>query len=217
MTQFKGAIFDLDGTLLDSMEVWDTVGDRFLMGRGITPPSDLRQILKPMSLEQAVSYLKEKYCLEDSVEQLMQEANDLVEEDYRYHIPLKPTALAFLKELHQKKIALCIATATDRYLVEAALQRLEIDHYFSGIITCTEVGVGKEQPDIYFRALSILGTSQADTVVFEDALHAVKTAVSAGFSVAAVYDQSAQKETPLIQAIATWHLHSYHDFWRCFK
>ncbi|MGI6499173.1 MAG: HAD family hydrolase [Oscillospiraceae bacterium] len=210
---FKGAIFDLDGTLLDSMGVWDTVGDRFLMRRGITPPSDLRQILKPLGLEQAVVYLKRRYGFADSVSQLMQEANDLVEQDYRHHILLKPSVLPFLESLRKRQVSLCIATATDRHLVETALNRLGIDHYFPRLITCTEAGAGKDQPDIYFQALSLLGTTQADTIVFEDSLHAIQTAVAAGFLVAGVFDPSAKKDADAIRTAATWYLHSYPDFW----
>ena len=214
--QVKGAIFDLDGTLLDSMGVWDTVGDRFLIQRGIAPPPQLRRTLKPMRLTEAIAYLKERYQLKEPISQLMQEATALIEPDYRHNILLKPTALPFLETLAAYKIPLCIATATDRPLAEAAIRRLKIDHYFSDLITCTEVGIGKDRPDIYFHALSLLGTAQDETIVFEDARHAVETAAAAGFHVAAVYDPSAKTDAAAIQKAADWYLPTYDAFWTYF-
>ena len=212
----QGAIFDLDGTLLDSMDVWETLGDRFLIQRGVVPPPNLRSVLKPMRLAQAIAYLKQQYGLPEPIPQLIREATALIEPDYQHHIPLKPTALPFLEGLRARNIPLYIATATDRPLVEAAMRRLHIDHYFSGLITCSEVGAGKDRPDVFLRALSLLGTTQAETIVFEDALHAVETATSAGFRVAAVYDPSAQTDADAIRALADWYLPDFDAFWSYF-
>ncbi|MEM1485788.1 HAD family phosphatase [Oscillospiraceae bacterium PP1C4] len=207
----KGAIFDLDGTLLDSMHVWDNIGEEYLAAKGVTPPPDLRFRLKTMSLLQTAKYVRGELGVTDSCEEIMGEINRMVEDKYLYEVPLKPYAAEFLQELKDAGVRICIASACDPYLGKAALQRLSILSYFSDIITCAEVGSGKDEPEIFEHALARLGTEKSQTVVFEDALHAIETAVKAGFRVVAINDPSTADESDKIQMLAEQSIHSFKE------
>jgi len=210
--KLKGAIFDFDGTLLDSMKIWLTLGEKYIISKGLTPISGLYEELKPLSLVEAAQYFQKEYGIQSNEETIISEINTLIENEYRNTLLLKQSAEAFLEKLKRAKVKMCIATAMERPLVEAALSRLKIADYFCGIITCGETGLGKDSPEIFRQALDLLHTSKDDTVVFEDALHAIETAKSAGFLVAAVYDESAKRDQAKIKAAADWHLNSF-DEW----
>ena len=207
----KGAIFDLDGTLLDSMGIWETIGDEYLLMKGCKPLPNLWEKLKALSMLQTAVYFKEEYGLQDSVEDICSQVNAMIEYKYSMEIQFKPTALSFIKKLDRLGVRMCIATATDRHLTEAALQRLDALEYFCGIVTCTEVGCGKDRPLIYERALELLKTEKDNTIVFEDALHGVETAKKAGFRAAGVYDASADGDREQIQRIANWYIRSFEE------
>lgn len=106
---------------------------------------------------------------------------------------------------------MCIATASERELVEAALKRLGMESYFEGILTCSELHTGKDTPEIYYKGMALLGTNQEDTLIYEDALHAIETAVQAGFTVIGVYDDSAKKEQALIRTLANRYITSFEE------
>ena len=186
--RIRGAIFDVDGTLLDSMFIWDTIGEAYLRSIGYQPKENLNETFKNMSLHQAARYYQTEYGVTRSIDEIMDGVNAMLERYYRFEVPLKPGVAELLERLRQSGVKLCIATATDRHLVEAALDRCGVLSCFGEIFTCNEVGHGKDEPDIFEEALRFLGTEKAETVVFDDALYAVRTAKEAGFPVAAVYD-----------------------------
>ena len=186
--RIRGAIFDVDGTLLDSMFIWDTIGETYLRSIGYQPKENLNETFKNMSLRQAARYYQTEYGVTLSIDQIMDGVNAMLERYYRFEVPLKPGAAELLERRRQDGVKLCIATATDRHLVEAALDRCGVLSCFGEIFTCNEVGHGKDEPDIFEAALRFLGTRREETLVFDDALYAVRTAKEAGFLVAAVYD-----------------------------
>ena len=186
--RIRGAIFDVDGTLLDSMFIWDTIGETYLRSIGYQPKENLNETFKNMSLHQAACYYQTEYGVTLSIDQIMDGVNAMLERYYRFEVPLKPGVAELLERLRQDGVRLCIATATDRHLVEAALDRCGVLSCFGEIFTCNEVGHGKDEPDIFEVALRFLGTRREETLVFDDALYAVRTAKEAGFPVAAVYD-----------------------------
>jgi HAD superfamily hydrolase (TIGR01509 family) len=188
----NGVIFDLDGTLLDSMDVWDHFGSDFLRQKGIEPTEGLDETLLPMMITRAAEVLVDAYPLAASPGELVDEINRMIEGKYRHEVLMKPHVQPFLKALRAKGVKMCVATLTDRYLVEAALGRLEIAGYFDFILTCTEVGFGKDRPDIFEQALARLGTGRRETFVFEDSVHAAETAKAAGFPVIGVCDRFSQ-------------------------
>ena len=212
----QGVIFDLDGTLFDSMFIWDTAGEVYLRSIGREPEADLQKVLKPMSLLQSAQYIREKYNIPLSVEDIMDGVNRTVEGFYFYTVEPKPGVIDFMEELHRRNIKMCIATATDRYQVEAALQRCKMRHFFSEIFTCTEVGSGKDRPDIFRKAMEHLQTDRSNTAVVEDAYHAAFTAKQDGFMVVGVYDSHESRQQELLQ-LADVFLPDYlhlNNFWK---
>lgn len=206
----KGAIFDFDGTLFDSMFIWEQAGEMYLRAVGKTPEEDLKSALKPMSLRQSAEYLKERYALPMSAAEIMDGINRTVEEFYFHTVLPKPGAPELLAELSRRGVRMCIATATDRYQAEAALERCGLRRYFSEIFTCTEIGSGKDDPLIFRRAMEHLGTDRESTLVFEDAWHAICTAKGDGFMVAAVYDPHEDMQSS-IRNIADVYLTDFSD------
>ncbi len=212
----RGAIFDVDGTLLDSMHIWDTIGEDYLRSLGYEPRENLNETFKSMSLYQAACYYITEYGVPMSAEEIMDGVNTVIEHYYRDEVLPKPGVARFLQELEDQGVKMCIATATDQHLVAAALERCGIGRYFSGIFTCNGVGHGKDEPVIYREALKLLGTDRAHTVVFEDALYALKTAKGDGFLTAAVYDSHEKNQTE-IRALADIALNDFEDsgeFWK---
>ncbi len=207
----QGAIFDVDGTLLDSMSIWDTIGSDYLRSIGYEPRENLNEVFKNMSLLQAAEYYRREYGVTRSAGEIMDGVNAMLERFYRHEAPLKPGAAELVERLRRKGVRLCIATATDRFLVEAALERCGILSYFEKIFTCSEVGRGKDEPMIFEAALDFLGTEKSKTLVFDDALYAVRTAKGAGFPVAAVYD-SHEKAQAEIRALADLYLEDLTQF-----
>lgn len=207
----QGMIFDFDGTLFDSMFIWDTAGETYLRSIGKEPEEDLQSMLKPMSLYQSAAYIRECYSIPMSTEDIMDGINRTVEDFYFHTVEPKPGVVEMLKGLSRKGVRMCIATATDRYQVEAALVRCGMRHFFSEIFTCTEVGSGKDQPLIFRRAMEHLGTDRSNTVVVEDAWHAIRTAKDDGFIIAAVCDSHESMQSS-IHEIADIYLTDFSDF-----
>lgn len=209
--KIAGAIFDLDGVLLDSMFLWDTLGETYLRSRGIQPREDINEVLRPMSLLQAATYFHADYGINDSVQEIMDGINRLVEHYYVDLVKPKPGVIHYLDKLKNNHVKMCITTATDRFMVDAAMKRNRMEQYFEKIFTCTEVGHGKDEPDIYLQALSYLGTSKNETMVFEDALYAIRTAKNADFPVVAVYDESARSQQAKIIKLADAYITTFEE------
>ena len=193
----KGAIFDFDGTLVDSMFIWDTFGEDYLRTLGKEPKENLVETFKTFTLEQAAEYYREHYGVTLSVTEIVDSANEMVAEMYRTKVILKDGVREFLEALKSQGVKMCVATVTDRPIVEDVLAGLGIRDFFLGILTCAEVGYNKETPHIYHKALEVLGTKKEETVIFEDAFHALMTAKNDGFPVAAVYDKHETKQTQM--------------------
>lgn len=210
--EIEGAIFDMDGTLIDSMYIWDIVGIRYLENMGITPAPGLREQLRPLSLNQAAAYFQ-KHCLPSlTIAEILDGLSHIVEREYCTHVPLKPGVTALLEHLTRKQVPMAVATATDRKIVEQVLTRLNIRHYFSAIFSCLEYGTGKDQPLIFEKALQFLGTKKERTIIFEDALHAITTAKKAGFPVVGVFDQSESINEQQIVALCDTYCLSLEEF-----
>lgn len=212
--KLKGAIFDLDGTLLDSMFVWNTVGADYLLERGITPRENLRETFRTMSPMQVAEYYRAHYGVTDSVGDIMRGVNRIIEHYYYDTVLPKEGVVPFLEWLRSREVRMCVATATDFRLTEAALKRNGLLEYFQEIFTCAGVGSGKDEPAIYNAALSSLGTPKTETCVFEDALHAVMTAKAAGFPVVGVYDRSEAEHEDQIRCSADLYIRSFTEMRR---
>lgn len=193
----RGAIFDLDGTLLDSMELWDSFGAIYLRSLGKEPHEDLTETFRTFTLEQAAAYYRSHYDIALSVEEIVSGANRRIEQYYRSEVQLKNGAAKLLQELAEQGVKMCVATVTDRSLTEAALERLGVRHFFTRIFTVAELGCDKTTPALYRAAQRYLNTEKAETVVFEDAYHAARTAREDGFPTVAVFDNSEPRQEDL--------------------
>ena len=208
--RMDGAIFDLDGTLMDSMFIWDTIGGDYLQSRGITPRENLNETFKNMSLYQAALYYQDEYGLTDTAEAIIDDVNRMIEDIYRNQVVAKKGTAAFLEQLKRKHIKMCVATATDRYLAEITLEKNQLRSYFDEIFTCGEIGHGKDEPDIFHAAHNFLNTPRESTWIFEDALYAVRTAKTTGMPVAGVYDKS-EKDTQTVASLADLYICSFEE------
>lgn len=208
---FNGIIFDLDGTILDSMPAWENIDREFLAEHDIPAPDGLSERMKTLGFVESASYLVKAFNLPLKPEQVMQRIRELVDRKYRFEIGLKPFVEEFLEEQKNLGTALCVATATFLPLAEVALERLGIAHYFKFAISCAEVGSGKDEPEIYLKAADRLGLPVHEIAVFEDALHCIKTAKTAGFRVVAVYDRSSEFDKAKILPLCDKYIESYEE------
>lgn len=207
--KIHGAIFDMDGTLIDSMYVWKDIGSRYLRYLGYEPPENLNEAISNMSMQQVCDYFTQTIGLARTPRQISEEINAMVEPIYENEIGLKAGVATLLEKLSSMGVKMCVATATDMHIVEAVLKNCGIRHYFSEIFTCTSVGAGKDNPLIYERALELLGTEKKYTPVFEDALYAAKTAKAAGFPVIGIYDSYSASEQEKIKALSDCYITDY--------
>lgn len=195
--KIKCAIFDFDGTLFDSMFIWDTVGEIYLRSLGKEPKPSMREDLSALSLSQAACYFQREYGLSFSVDEIVTGINQTIAHFYTHEILPKAGVIDFLEQMKKAGISLCIATASDRYQIEAALNRCRMEHYFDAVFTCSEVGYGKDEPFIFRKAMAYFGADRSETIVFEDAIHAVQTAKADGFCVVAVFDESEKQQNEI--------------------
>lgn len=207
--KYSAAIFDLDGTIIDSMDIWDNVGKLFLESQRIDPPHNLNEILKEMSLNQSASYFKNILGVTLSVKEIICEVNKIIEEAYTVKVNLKPYVKAYIFHLKDNGVKMCIATEIDKTLARKALKRLNVLDCFEFIITSEEVSMGKTKADIYMKSIERLGSSIKDTIIFEDALYCIKTAKEAGFDVAGVYDEKSEINLKEIKDLSDYFIYSF--------
>ena len=208
----RGAIFDVDGVLLNSMPVWENLGELYLRRLGIEAEKDLGTRLYTMSLEESAKYLIGQYRLDKTPEQVIAEVNLEVKDFYKNRVPLKEGARQYLSELKERGGPMVIATTGDRKNAEAALKRLKVFQFFQGIFTCSEIGSGKNEPDIYYTAALQMDTEPSQTWVFEDAFHAIRTAKQAGFRTVGVYDKANDRDLARIWNTADIYLPEFKNF-----
>jgi len=198
----KSYIFDLDGTLLDSMGVWVDVDTKFLKKRGIEVPHDYSDAVSSLSFPEAADYTIKRFGLINTINELLQEWNSLAAHAYANTVQMKPFAKEYLYALRKQGAKLAIATSAIPELYEPALRNNGIYDWFDCICNAKDVGCGKTRPDVFLLAASKLGVPPQDCVVFEDILPAVKSAKSVGMTVCGVYDKFSHNDWEEIKQIA---------------
>lgn len=188
--KIKGAIFDMDGTLLDSMKYWNTVGIEYLERLGIKFNTEKDNCVLYAGIKPFTDYCNNIYGLNKTYEEVLHGVHDIMAEKYRTVVELKPGAKSMLERFKQNGVKMCIATATEKKEATAVLKKLGILDCFSDVITTTIVGADKKSPLIYEKALELLGTSKNETYVFEDAYYAICTAKKNGFLVVGIEDEN---------------------------
>ena len=206
----KAAIFDLDGTLLDSMGVWLEVDRVFLARRGIALPDDYAAAISPMGFPAAAEYTKKRFALPEDEEHIMAEWHALAVDAYANRVGLKHGVMEYLASLRRRRIPFAAATASQAVFYLPALRRLGIADWFSSITEISEVSRGKGNPDIYWRAAEKLGYEVADCAVFEDIVPGVRGASAGGFYTVAVYDEHCANPE-LLRAICDRYIYSFSE------
>ncbi len=177
----RGAIFDADGTLLDSLSLWESLGERYLARRGLSAPPSLDETLSPLTIAESSVYLCEHFSLPDSPKSVERELREMLSDGYRETVPLRCGVRAFLERLSGEKIPMAVASAGDKELLEAALRRLGVRGCFRVVLTCDDTGASKRGPSLYLAASDLLGVAPSDVYVFEDDSAALRCALEAGF------------------------------------
>ncbi|SHO52442.1 HAD family hydrolase [Anaerocolumna xylanovorans] len=201
----RGVIFDVDGVLLDSMPMWSHISEWYLESLGLVPEKNLSQRIFAMSMAEGARYLKQQYAPMPGEEEILDGISKLLETFYRDKLEPKPGVKETLQWISQRKVPMIIATSSDSKAVEAALERLDIKKYFLDILTCTQIGAGKDRPDIYIAAQKKMNSPTKETIVVEDALHALRTASAYGYPTAGVYDEASGKDQTEIMSIADFY------------
>ncbi|MDD4310074.1 MAG: HAD family phosphatase [Candidatus Cloacimonetes bacterium] len=203
MIKYKAIIFDLDGTLIDSMQLWRSVDAEFLNSRGITVPADLfAHLPHGNSFVQTAQYFKDRFALPDSVQSIMQEWTDMVCHHYETSIQLKPGVKGLITELVCLEIQIGLGTSNSLELAQKSLIYNGIWDYFKCAVTGDLHLKGKPFPDIYLLAAERLGVSPIECLVIEDTLTGVQAGKAAGMSVFAIYDEDSREHHNRIQELA---------------
>ena len=208
---FKAYIFDLDGTILDSMHVWLQIDIDFLNKRGFEVPAAYVENVSAMHFPEAAAYTKEAFNLPDSIESIMQEWNDMAIHEYSNTVHMKPGVKKYLMDLRIRGIKLAVATSSVPELYKPALSNHEVLDWFDVICISEEVGYGKSRPDIFALTAKKLGVLPQECVVFEDIIEAVKSAKSIGMTVCGVYDESSAKDWEEIKKIADFSIENFEE------
>ncbi len=211
----KGLIFDLDGTLLDSMPVWNHLLDHMLRSKGITPPADLLDRTKTLGLESCTELVLNEFHLADDPAVVYQMFQDEMEYQYCNHIPLKPGVRELLNAVHGK-LPMAVATATSRNLVEKALAYHGLTDYFQSVTTVAEAGIGKHDPKVFLMAAEKLQLPVENCVVFEDSLTAIRSANAAGFTTVAIYEESNLHEQETLKQESHHYITSFHELCKAY-
>lgn len=211
MYEIKAAIFDLDGTLADSMGVWNDIDAEFFLKRGVSEPDGYKDSVKTMNFESAALYTKNTLGISDTVEEIIAEWNKIAVNEYRHNIQLKPGVLRYLEFIKSAGLKIGLATASGRYLYEPLLKNHGIIHYFDAFLTTGEVGKSKDFPDIYLQMARLLKTDPSQCLVFEDILPAIRTAGAAGFHPVGVYDYYSSREMQAIKTAAEFYIMDFNE------
>ena len=204
-------MFDLDGTILDSMWIWESVDGRFLAHHGLPVEESYLKALTNMNFPQAAAYTKQRYAMEESEAAIMEEWYALAKGMYANEIGLKPHAAEYLEYLHRAGVKIAAATSSEPVLYEAALKHNGVYDYFHAFALSSETPHGKDTPEVYCLAAQRLDTAPEKSVVFEDILKGICNAKEAGFYTVAVEDDSAREERDEIRLAADIYIRDYKE------
>lgn len=207
----EGIIFDLDGTLIDSMWIWEKADRDILERYGYEMDEEYMEAISKLNNRQCLEYIVERYSLPMGIEELGKEINGEAFKYYSNNVKLKDGAYELVCELKKQGKKMAIATSCLRHMCEAALKNNNILNYFDAIIYSDEIEKNKSEPDIYIEAANLIGVPPENCIVFEDLPVAAKSARKAGMKVVGVYDSFSKGKENLMKEIC----HEYiRDFWQ---
>ena len=211
LNNIEAVIFDLDGTLVDSMWLWREIDVEYLSKFGIEVPDDLQQDVEGMSFSETAQYFKDRFNLPDPIEEIKAKWNQMAWEKYGNEVPLKKGVLEFLEELRRRGIKTGIATSNSKELVEHVLKSLNITQYFDSVRTSCEAKKGKPAPDIYLLVAKDLQVDPKDCLVFEDLALGIMAGKSAGMRVCTVFDPYSEDDIDRKRELADYYIDTYFD------
>ena len=211
MKHFKAAIFDLDGTLIDSMYVWKKVDIDFLAMHGIPVTKEYTEKMRGMFFRTAAEYTRTVYHLSESVEEIVDTWLSMAQREYAHHVQLKPFAKDYLEFLKQQDVKIGMATSSDPKLLEPVLTNNGVRHYFDRICYTSEVGKNKSHPDIYLYTAEKLGVDKEECMVFEDIPEGIMGANRAKMYTVAVYDEASEEHIPYLKSEADRYIFDFSD------
>lgn len=189
-----GYLCDVDGTLLDSMRLWDHLAERYLQKQGIQADPAITNKLTSMTIPQAALYMKDCYDLEKRIEIILNEVYGLLNELYQYEVDLKEGVKEFMLACQAKHIKLCILSANHEQTIRLALQHFGIEDAFCYIMTCEQLNMDKTNPELYHQAIKQFGLPAEECMFVEDSLHAIAYIKEAGYAVLGVYDETNKED-----------------------
>ena len=207
----KAIIFDLDGTLVDSMWMWKEIDIEYLAKFGLECPDDLQKVIEGMSFSETAVYFKERFHIKDSLDEIKQDWIRMSLNKYKYEVTLKPGVKEFLDWADGRGMAMGIATSNGKDMVDACLNSLKIAGYFRQVTTACEVAAGKPAPDIYLKVASDLGAAPKDCAVFEDVPAGIEAGKNAGMVVFAVEDEFSLPMTEEKKEKADYYIRDYYE------
>ena len=207
----KAIIFDLDGTLLDSMDAWMNVDKKFLAENKIEYPDGLEEKMKTLGYKDACQVFVDNFEINMTGQQVMDRIKELIEGEYRDIIEIKPFVREYIKSRKEKGIKMCVLTACHHSLAKAALERAGIYEYFNFVVSSDEMEISKDNPLIFIKCAEKLNEAISDIIVFEDALHCIKAAKSACLKVIGVYDKANEKDMDKISGYSDMYIKSFEE------
>ena len=197
------AIFDMDGTLVDSMPYWKNLSPEYLHSKGIVDiPRDIREKITPRTVKESSRFFVEQFGLDAAPETVADEIHAMMGIHYIEDIPIREGVEEYLEKLKARGVRMCVASATVERLMDACLERLGVRHYFEFTLSCDTVGAGKNSPLVYLTAAERLGAKPEETAVYEDSCFAAATAKKAGFYLCGVYDPVSHEHWEELKAIS---------------
>lgn len=210
----EAIIFDMDGTMLDSMHIWEDLAREFLEENKIEAPVDIYEKLETMTLDESSDYLIRKYELNYNKVEIKEYFSELIKEKYNKDIDLKPGVKDYIEQCAKRNIDMCVVTASTREIVEIVVDKFNLSTYFKFIMTLDEEGLDKRSSDIYIRAGRKLGYEIGDIMVFEDTLHSIKSSKIAGFKTIGVYDRYSHTDQDQIKKIADGFIYDFREMFK---
>lgn len=209
--EYKAIIFDMDGTLIDSMWVWTRLDEKFFEERNMTMPNSLAKDIEGLSMQQTAEYFIKTFHLNYSVTELVELWNEMAAWEYTHEVPYKEGADSFLKYAKEHGMKIGIATSNSRELVELVDKRLSFLPYVDVLVTSNEVPNGKPEPDIYLKVAEQLQVKPEECLVFEDIPSGILAGKRAGMSTCAVQDDFSSHLEDEKRNLADYFINSFQE------
>lgn len=211
LNQIKAVLFDLDGTVMDSMWLWEDIDIEYLGRYGYELPEDLQKSIEGMGFTETAYYFKERFQIPDSIEEIKKEWNRMAFEKYANEVTPKPGVIRFLQHLKENGIQTAIASSNSHELIRACLKNNGMEQFFDCIVTSCDVAKGKPSPDIYQKAAQLLQVQPEHCLVFEDVPMGILAGKAAGMRVCAVEDAHSEDQKEEKRRLADYYIRSYDE------